>query len=300
MLAIVIPYYKITFFEETLQSLANQTDKRFKVYIGDDASADDPKHIIAKYGEALDLVYHRFETNLGGVSLVKHWDRCLELMKQEEWFMVLGDDDVLGAECVQQFYLNLKEVNAFSLSVIRFATVIINDESQVVSEVYKHPKLEKSTDFFYKRLTNKTRSSLSEYIFSKAVYDDIGFYHYNLGWFTDDRAWLEFSRFGNIYTINEACVQFRLGATNISRDTYLMNEKTTVRLMFFKYLLTECLQHFSIKQRRYLLLYYEQLVYKNDKLSFNFWWLVYFSFIKQLNFIQSIKFTRRVILQALK
>ena len=33
MLAIVIPYFKLTFFEETLQSLANQTDQRFKVYI---------------------------------------------------------------------------------------------------------------------------------------------------------------------------------------------------------------------------------------------------------------------------
>ena len=29
MLAIVIQYFKLTFFEETLQSLANQTDKRF-------------------------------------------------------------------------------------------------------------------------------------------------------------------------------------------------------------------------------------------------------------------------------
>ena len=42
MLAIIIPYFKLLFFEETLQSLAIQTDKRFKVYIGDDASPEDP------------------------------------------------------------------------------------------------------------------------------------------------------------------------------------------------------------------------------------------------------------------
>jgi hypothetical protein len=41
MLAIVIPYYKRTFFEETLQSLAKQTDKRFVVYVGDDAGQED-------------------------------------------------------------------------------------------------------------------------------------------------------------------------------------------------------------------------------------------------------------------
>ena len=93
---------------------------------------------------------------------------------------------------------------------------------------------------------------------------------------------------------------FRLGAENISRDAYLMYEKTEVRLTFFKYLIGECLQHFNKNQRGHLLLYYEQLVYKNDKLSFSFWWLVYFSFLKDLNFIQCVKFTRRVILQALK
>jgi hypothetical protein len=35
MLAIIIPYYKLTFFLATLESLANQTDNRFTVYIGE-------------------------------------------------------------------------------------------------------------------------------------------------------------------------------------------------------------------------------------------------------------------------
>ena len=48
MLAIVIPYYKIAFFEETLKSLANQTNKQFIVYIGDDASKDDPTFLLKK------------------------------------------------------------------------------------------------------------------------------------------------------------------------------------------------------------------------------------------------------------
>jgi len=41
MLVIVIPYFKRTFFEETLQSLAKQTDKRFVGYVGDDAGQKD-------------------------------------------------------------------------------------------------------------------------------------------------------------------------------------------------------------------------------------------------------------------
>ena len=48
MLAIIIPYFKLTFFEETLKSLASQTSKRFKVYIGDDASPEGPSNWLEK------------------------------------------------------------------------------------------------------------------------------------------------------------------------------------------------------------------------------------------------------------
>lgn len=49
MRAIIIPYYKFTFFEATLQSLADQTNKQFKVYIGDDSSPEDPSILLEKF-----------------------------------------------------------------------------------------------------------------------------------------------------------------------------------------------------------------------------------------------------------
>ena len=59
MLAIVIPYFKLAFFEETLQSLAIQTDKRFKVYIGDDASPENPTSLISRYKGQFEFIYHK-------------------------------------------------------------------------------------------------------------------------------------------------------------------------------------------------------------------------------------------------
>ena len=55
MLAIVIPYYNYEFFKETLDSLANQTNKNFKVYIGDDASTNNPLELINNYKEKINL-----------------------------------------------------------------------------------------------------------------------------------------------------------------------------------------------------------------------------------------------------
>ena len=45
-LAIVIPAYKVDFFETVLFSLAQQTCKDFTVYIGEDCSRDDFKSIL--------------------------------------------------------------------------------------------------------------------------------------------------------------------------------------------------------------------------------------------------------------
>ena len=45
-LAIVIPAYKGTFLQETLESVARQTDRRFHLYIGDDCSPHGLKEIV--------------------------------------------------------------------------------------------------------------------------------------------------------------------------------------------------------------------------------------------------------------
>ena len=74
MLAIVIPYYKLTFFEDTLASLAHQTDKSFKVYIGNDASPEDPLFLLNQYKGKFDFNYYKFENNLGSKSLVIQCD----------------------------------------------------------------------------------------------------------------------------------------------------------------------------------------------------------------------------------
>lgn len=296
MLAIIIPYFKISFFDNCLQSLADQTDKRFKVYIGDDASPENPSQIIAKYTDQLELVYQRFETNLGGTSLVKQWERCIDLSGEEEWIMILGDDDVLSSNCIEQFYSTLEEVNKENCNLVRFSTVIIDEKSKITSTIYSHPKFEKATDFFYRRFTNKTRSSLSEYIFKRKSYEKFGFYHYDLAWFTDDRAWLEFPEFNMIYSINKAIVSFRLSNESISRDNYKIVEKETVKLQFFNFIVMQHLKNFTPSQQDHLLKFYEQLVYKNKRVSFNFYFFLFLKYLQKMRLLNAIKFTRRLII----
>jgi glycosyltransferase involved in cell wall biosynthesis len=296
MLAIVIPYYKPDFFEATLQSLAKQSDKHFKVYIGDDASPVPALGLVEKYQDKINCVYRRFDENLGGVSLVAQWDRCLELVKDEQWIMILGDDDSLSDDCVKDFYGNLTEIEANDYNLVRFATKLNDVVNKKLSNLFTHPKQERLTDFFFRRLRNETRSSLSEYIFKKSCYQKHGFHDYNLAWYSDDRAWFEFSEFGCVYSINSSFLNIGLSGENISRYNYRNEEKQQVALQFYHFLVSSKLNEFDRRQRKRLLLYYEQLVYKSNTVSFQFWVLMLVSFISSFYLVESIKFTRRLLI----
>lgn len=237
ILAIVIPFFKVSFFEETLKSLADQTNKNFKVYIGDDASPDNPNPLIEKYKGKFDFIYHRFEQNLGGKSLAQQWNRCLDLCNNEKWVMILGDDDVLENNCIESFYNNLKEIESLDSSVVRFATEVIDENGTVLSKLYQHPKTEKAIDFLIRKFKGGTRSSLSEYIFKKDKVITIKFKDFPLAWSSDVLGVVEFSAGKDIYTINDALVYFRWSDKNITGQGDSI-EKNVAWFQFYSYLLS--------------------------------------------------------------
>lgn len=289
MLAIVIPYFKIDFFEATLISLANQMDKRFNVYIGDDASPQNPSIILEKYKDLINFKYERFDNNLGSISLVKQWDRCIELIQDEEWVMVLCDDDVLGENVVAQFYNAIEEVNQENINVIRYATVVINQYSERISKIHEHPKLEKSTDFLMRKIKGGTRSSLSEFIFRKKVLLDIKFKELPLAWYSDYLAVLECTYFGYIYTINNALVSFRLSEINITAKKDDQLPKNIATFHYYYYLLNEKRSFFDDKQTETLLFRLEKTFLDNKK-NITFWWLFTKLYLSKMYFKKYLDF----------
>ena len=46
LLAIIVPFYKVSHFEALLEALVNQTNQNFTVYVGNDCSPNDPEPIL--------------------------------------------------------------------------------------------------------------------------------------------------------------------------------------------------------------------------------------------------------------
>jgi len=293
MLAIIIPFYKLTFFEETLQSLSNQTDKRFKVYIGDDASPENPSSLLEQYQGKFDVVYHRFAENLGGKSLPQQWERCIALSTTEEWIMILGDDDVLGDTVVESFYNN-QDVFLGKTNVIRYASKKLFGKNIVDSSVFVHPEWESATAAFYRKFAKTTRSTLSEYIFSRASYLKYGFYDYPLAWNSDDRAWLEFSDDQPIFTINESIVYFRLSDLNISGRQDNQVIKNQSEIAFYKFIVVSKLKEFNKDQQLRLLRRYQAELRKIRSLKVSEFFFLFYLYIKYANADWVSKFFKKV------
>jgi glycosyltransferase involved in cell wall biosynthesis len=294
MLAIVIPYYKMTFFEEALESLVNQTDKRFKVYIGDDDSPEEPTILLSKFQGKFDLSYHRFETNLGSISLTRQWERCIALTADEEWLMILGDDDFLGKNVVEQFYLHLPEFQS-KANVVRFSSQLVYEPEKTKSRIYINPVWESATDAFYRKFKRIAMSSLSEYVFSRKAFEKHGFYNYPLAWNSDDRAWLDFSEDRPIYSINEAIVYPRMSNLNITGKSDNWKLKNESSAAFYHFLIHDKLKQYTKYQRIKIIRKYYFELKKVKSLDLKDWIFLIKQYLGNLNFLAVKDFFKKYV-----
>lgn len=294
MLAIVIPFFKLTFFEETLQSLATQTDKRFKVYIGDDASPEDCTALLQKFEGKFDFVYQRFETNLGGISLTQQWGRCIALSKDEDWLMILGDDDVLGENVVREFYKVKQQLDEEKINVMKFASVLINEMSKQISKIYSHPIKEMAADAYWKHYKGESRSSLSEYVFRRKSYNRYNFTNFPLAWHSDDKAWLDFSQGGFLYGCNDAIVKVRLSFESISGKNDNFLQKKNARMFFLEDIIHNKWVWFSSKQKRTFLFDFGILIKEQNSITLKKVCLVFYKFCLIGDFYNALRFLRRI------
>lgn len=187
-LAIVIPAYKTKFLQATLESIAAQTDQRFRLYVGDDASPETVEIIVRQFSQKISTHYQRFNENLGKKSLIGHWTRCLNLTT-EPWLWIFADDDLMEPGCVAAFYAELGRT-AGRHDAYRFNTIVEKTASRFPkgeTEIKPpHPKLQSGKDFLCSQLRGPNNSNMQEIIFSRAAWQRVGIPDFPLAWGTDD------------------------------------------------------------------------------------------------------------------
>ena len=233
-LAIVIPAYKVDFFETVLFSLAQQTCKDFTVYIGEDCSRDDFKSLIEQYSKQLDIVYRRFEVNFGGHDLVAQWNRCIQLTQNEPWLWLFSDDDIMGPRCVEYFF-NTIAIDNGAFDIYHFDVKIVDCENQIVRIPTVYPSVIDSETFYRRKASARLDSFVVEYIFLRDIYNCTGgFQHFDLAWGSDVATWVKIGADKGIKTISGDYVYWRKSKKNITpnMDNKMVLRKLTADIEF--------------------------------------------------------------------
>lgn len=220
-LAIVIPAYKATFLRVALDSIAAQTCQDFTLYIGDDCSPHQLGTMIDEYREKIDLVYERFDTNLGGKDLVAQWERCIAMSQNEPYIWLFSDDDVMESGCVEAFFSLPEETR--NNYVVHFNIHQIDEKGEILKTPAKYPERMTAKEYLDAKLFQKgIISYVVEFVFPRWIHEKTGgFQNYDLAWGSDFMTWLKFAEACNgIYSINnnDAHVRWRSSSENISPD----------------------------------------------------------------------------------
>lgn len=211
-LAVVIPAWRGRHLAAALDSLRAQSDRRFRVYIGDDASPDDLGTLVREHGRGLDLVLHRFDQNLGGVDLVAQWHRCIALTQTEPWIWLFADDDEAAPECVAAFYAGLPAARRDGIHLLRFNHVVIDDGGAVIEVPEIHPERESAKELALAMLDpcSNRQWRAPDHLFSRQVYAQWnGFLQAPKGLWSDRGTWMVYAKGGGVLTLSAAMIRWR-------------------------------------------------------------------------------------------
>lgn len=221
-LAIIIPAYKATFLPAALDSITAQTCKDFTLYVGDDCSPEPISEIVEQYRDKIDLVYQRFDSNLGGRDLVAQWERCIAMSHDEPYIWLFSDDDMMEPNCVEALLRQIEATDG-AYDLYHFDVNEIDEEGEVTKPLPEYPQVLSAYDFYKGKTSGRYRSYVVENVFSRKAYQQAGgFKNFDLAWGSDVATWCILSKEKGMCRISEAKVCWRRSSQNITPDKSCM------------------------------------------------------------------------------
>ena len=131
----LLPAYKFRFFEEAICSIKNQNYKDFICIVSDDCSPEKLKFVFDKtVGNDSRFIYRRNEENMGGKSLVSHWNLLVNLCNTD-YLVMASDDDIYAPSFLAEIDVLVNkypEIDVFRAKAKRIEDEFVLEEDGLV------------------------------------------------------------------------------------------------------------------------------------------------------------------------
>lgn len=209
----LLPAYKTQYLREALLSIKNQTYKNFKVIVSDDCSPQPVGEIYKGFDNDSRFEYRRNEQNIGGKSLVAHWELLVN-MCDTEFFIMASDDDVYAPTFLEEID---RLVEAYeNVDLFRARCKKINGNGDVVATDILYEEHMNQLDFVYASYNSDFIACEANYCYrTKPFKEKSGFVDFPSAWFTDYATCFAMAENG-CCTTNEMLFHFRCSDANIT------------------------------------------------------------------------------------
>lgn len=207
----LLPAYKAQFLNNALLSIQQQSYRDFKVIISNDCSPEDLLSVVTKYLQDERFSYICQDKNLGGTSLVTHWNKLIELC-DSEFLILASDDDVYAPSFLQEINSLVQKYPTFDLFRSRVERIDENGKLLIVEG-----RCDETVDqlhYMYQSYRNDVIPCVSNNCYRTSALKAIGgFVVFPLAWFSDDATNILMAKRG---CANTADVLFKFRWSDIS------------------------------------------------------------------------------------
>lgn len=210
----LLPAYKARYFEEALRSIQAQTCRDFRVLVSDDCSPEELRPVFDRVcGDDERFAFRRNAENIGGRSLVAHWNLLVGLC-DSEWLIMASDDDVFEPTFLEE--LDRLQTKYPEVDMLRARVRSINDEGETLAEDARYDEHVDRLGFFYQKHFNNALRCIANYAFrTEALKAKGGFVEFPLAWYSDDASVLMMAEHGCANT-EQMLFNFRSSDESIS------------------------------------------------------------------------------------
>lgn len=231
LLSFILPAYKSKFLKQAIESILAQSYTAFELVIINDASPDNIEEIVLSFDDSR-IKYFRNDENLGGESLVKQWNHCLQFAQGE--YMVLAADDDLYHSDFLKVCVDLADKYP-DVDLIRSGAKQIDENNHLIGIDGIIPEYCSKYQYVYHWLQATAFTCIGNYMFKTAVMKEKKFIDFPCAFGSDTASTIYMAENGVVSTA-EMFFSFRVSTIHLSSDKGRLKEKLEANTLLFKWL----------------------------------------------------------------
>lgn len=226
-----MPAYKARFLKQAIDSIMAQRYGNFELIIVDDASPENLSDIVTEYKDPR-IRFYRNDQNLGGESLVKQWNHCIQYANGE-YLVLAADDDLYGPDFLEvcvTLATTYPEVD-----VVRSRVEQIDEMNNLIGIDGILPEYCSKYQFLKYWLDATAFTCIGNFMFKSAVVKQKQFIDFPSAFGSDTASAIMMAENG-IANTQQMLFSFRLSTIHLSSSKEKLMDKLQANTMLFKWL----------------------------------------------------------------